>query len=139
MHRAWGGPVSRRLPIPDEDSGPFWQGCTEGVLRFQWCASCGELNWFPRRLCRRCGADDLEWRTAPGTGRIYTFSIVRRPPSPEFPPAYALALIDVDSGPRMMSHVRSIDDEVVRIGSLVTVEFERLSEDIALPVFVLGA
>jgi hypothetical protein len=39
----------------------------------------------------------------------------------------------------MMSHVRSIEHEVVRIGSLVTVEFERLSEEIALPVFVLGA
>ena len=137
MHRVGSGSVSRRLPVPDEDSTPFWQGCAEGQLRFQWCLSCGELNWFPRRMCRKCSSDALEWRAAPGTGCVYSFSIVHRPPSPEFPSSYALALIDVASGPRMMSHVRSSDLAGVRVGCDVAVEFEWLSDEIALPVFRL--
>ena len=130
--------MSRRLPVPNEDSGPFWDGCAAGRLQFQWCERCGELNWFPRRMCRNCHSDGLGWRAAPGTGTIYTFSVVHRAPGPEFASPYVLALIDVDDGPRMMSHVVAADPDQVRIGGAVAVEFERLSEAVALPVFRLS-
>jgi len=129
--------MSRRLPVPNEDSGPFWNACAEGRLQFQWCESCGELNWFPRRMCRSCHSDELRWRTVPGTGTIYTFSVVHRPPGPEFASPYVLALIDVNGGPRMMSHVIAVDPDNVWIGAAVAVEFERLSEAVTLPVFRL--
>ena len=124
----------RRLPVPTEDSHPFWEGCRAGVLRFQWCETCGQLNWFPRRMCRACSSDDLRWREVAGTGVVYSWSVVRRPPSDDFPVAYVLALIDVDGGPRMLSHVIGPVD-AVSVGMRVAVTFQSMSTDIALPVF----
>jgi len=86
-------------------------------------------------MCRVCSSDDLAWRDSTGHGTVYTFTVVHRAPSPGFPEIYVLALVDVDDGPRLMTHVVGCDPADVRVGMPVEVDFERLSDDISVPVF----
>jgi uncharacterized OB-fold protein len=125
----------RPLPVPTPDSEEFWQGCADGVLRMQRCRTCGELNWFPRGMCVNCSSDDLEWITLSGRAIVYSFSIVSRPPNDSFPPRYVLALVDLDEGPRMLTHLVDIEPEAVEIGLAVAVSFDRRSDEISLPMF----
>jgi hypothetical protein len=101
----------------------------------QVCGNCGEVNWFPRRMCRRCSSDALAWHESPGTGSVYSVTVVHRPPSSGFEAPYALALVDVDGGPRMMTHVVGCAPEEVTVGMPVVVDFDRLSDEISVPVF----
>jgi uncharacterized protein len=128
-------PGRRLMPVPTPDSEEFWRGCHEGVLRMQRCRACGTWNWFPRGLCVNCSSGQLEWITLSGTGTVYSFSLVARPPSGAFPASYLLALVELAEGPRMMTHLINVDPAEVRTGMQVAVEFERHADDIALPVF----
>jgi uncharacterized OB-fold protein len=125
----------RPLPVPTPDSEEFWAGCADETLRMQRCRSCDELNWFPRGMCVNCSRDNLEWITLTGRGTVYSFSIVSRPPNESFPPRYVLALVDLEEGPRMLTHLVDIEPEAITIGLPVAVSFERRSDEISLPVF----
>ena len=46
------------LPLPDEDSRPFWEGCRRGELLMQRCASCGRFRYTPRRMCPGCQSSE---------------------------------------------------------------------------------
>jgi uncharacterized protein len=127
------------VPMPTADSEVFWEGCRSGVLLIPRCRVCGELNWFPRAMCRRCSADDLEWVQMSGSGTVYSFSVVSRPPSPDLPDSYVLALVDLAEGVRLMTHIVDCPPEAVQIGLPVVLRFERLTDEISLPVFALAA
>jgi uncharacterized OB-fold protein len=123
------------IPIPTADSVVFWRKCKAGELAVPRCRVCGELNWFPRAICRSCSSTDLEWAPMSGHGTVYSFSVVDRPPSADLPPRYVLALVDLDEGVRLMTHVVDCDPSTVRIGMRVTVGFKSISDEVALPVF----
>jgi uncharacterized OB-fold protein len=118
------------------ETRPFWDGCGEGELRYQRCAACGRVQFYPRALCAGCGATDLAWERARGTGTVHAVTVVYRPPTPAFKAdvPYAIALVDVDEGFRMMANVVGVDPERVAIGDRVRVVFERRG-DVALPQF----
>jgi hypothetical protein len=124
------------VPVPTPDSDEFWAGCRAGELRIPRCRACGLLNWFPRSMCRQCSSEDLHWEAMSGRGQLYSFSVVRRSPSPDLPSPYVLALVDLDEGVRLMSHVVDIEPDDVRVGMDLAVSFRVVSEEIALPVFV---
>jgi uncharacterized OB-fold protein len=123
------------VPMPTADSEAFWDGCRRGLLLIPQCRVCGELNWFPRAMCRRCSADDLEWVPMSGAGTIYSFSVVSRPPAPDLPDSYVLGLVDLAEGVRLMTHIVDCPAEAVQIGLPVTLRFEQLTDEISLPVF----
>jgi uncharacterized protein len=124
------------VPESTPDSEPFWLGCRQGILQVQQCRSCGAMVWFPKAFCPTCGSRELHWTVLSGRGVIYSYSVVDRRVSDAFPDVYVLALIDLEEGPRFMSHVTEIDPSEVRIGMHVTVRFLALTELISLPIFV---
>lgn len=60
--------------------------------------------------------EELEWVEASGEGVIHSVTITRKKPPT---PSYAIALIDLAEGPRMMSRIDGIDPEQVTIGMAV--------------------
>ena len=127
--------MSATEPVPTADSEVFWARCKAGALCLPRCRACGELNWFPRAMCRYCSGTDMEWVPMSGRATVYSFSVVDRPPSPELPDRYVLALVDLDEGVRMMTHVVDCDPTEVRIGMRVSVLFQPVSDEISLPMF----
>lgn len=71
-----------------------------------------------------------------GDATIYSFTIVNQPGVTDGDESYVLALVDLVEGVRMMTHIDGIEFDQITIGLPVQVRFEKISEDIALPIFV---
>ena len=127
-------------PRPTALSEPYWQGCEQGELRMQFCTACQRYQFYPRAFCSACGASTLAWRALSGRGRIASFTVVRRAVSSAYEAPYIVALIDVEEGPRLMSHIVGIPAEDPRlcVGAAVAVEFQNWSHAVVMPVFRLS-
>ena len=108
------------------DSKPYWEAAQQGRLVFKKCLACGQIQFPPRHLCPKCWSDRSEWVTSAGTGRVYSYSIVRRAPSPAHAGKvpYVLAVVDLDDAPRMVTNIVGEDALGVKIGDAVKVVFE---------------
>jgi hypothetical protein len=128
---------AKPVPVPTAETLPYWEGCREGVLRYQFCTACRRPQFYPRVRCAGCGGAGLEWRVSRGLGTVHAVTVVHRAPQPAFGAdvPYAIALVDLDEGFRMMGNVVGGDPQAVAIGDRVRVTFERRGEA-ALPQFV---
>jgi uncharacterized OB-fold protein len=110
-------------PRPSEGtaSAPFWDATRARRLVVQRCAACAGYVWYPRAVCPACLSEDLAWVDVEGVGRVYSVSVHYRAPSAELADAvpYAVALVDLDEGPRLLSNVVGCDPEAVAIGDRV--------------------
>lgn len=86
-------------------------------------------------MCGACHADGVDWSRASGDGRIQSFTIVHRAPSEAFRGRvpYAIALVDMAEGFRMMMNVEADDLSALAIGAPIRVAFEAIENGIALP------
>jgi uncharacterized OB-fold protein len=132
-------PANVRVPVIDADSAPFWRGVAEHRLVAQKCAGCSRFVFYPRAVCPFCHSAELSWQELAGTGTVYSLTVSRRAPSPEFADLvpYVVALIDLDEGCRMMSNIVGYDAGLARCGSRVRVEFQQVADGQVLPMFVL--
>ena len=130
--------AERPLPSPAElDTAPFWAATRERRLTYQTCDACGSIVFYPRRHCTGCVGGNLAWHTASGRGSIYSFSVVRQSYHPFFRELvpYAVAWIDLEEGPRLLSNVVGVDDPgALRIGQAVEVQWEE-HEELNIPLF----
>jgi uncharacterized OB-fold protein len=129
--------AARDLPRPTPETAPFWDGCRAGKLLIQRCRACGHRQFYPRLLCTACSAPEPEWIEACGRAVIESFTIVRQAIAPDRAGDVpdVIALVRLDEGPAMMTNIVDCDPGEVAIGLPVRVAFERLSDDIHLPVF----
>ena len=129
------------LPVANADSKPYWDAARERRLVIRKCNSCGQLHFMPRHLCPACWSDQLEWVDATGAGSVHSFTIIRRASDPAFAPLvpYAVALIDLDEGPRMMANIVGANALEVAIGDRVQVSFEDRGTGAMLPQFIRAA
>jgi uncharacterized protein len=82
---------------------PFWQGLDEGRLLSMRCKSCGQQSFPPRNLCRGCWSTSLEWVELSTGGKLYSFTRIHVAPQAFRSDApYAIGIIDLDNGPRLM-------------------------------------
>lgn len=131
-------PDPQRVEPPiSKVSTPFWDATREKRLVIQHCTACEHAVWFPRVLCPECGGSELEWRDVEGRGAVYAVSVQYRPGNPTMKDRvpYAVALVDLDAGVRMMSNVVGGDPETVAVGDLVEAGWEPLSDGRHLLIF----
>jgi uncharacterized OB-fold protein len=124
------------LPVPDEDTQPFWDYCREGELRAQRCTACGRLRYPPRPTCPQCGSTELEWQRLSGRGKVYTYAISHQAVHPALNGRvpFTTLIVELDEGLRMTSNLVE-DSPPVEIGTPVEVVFERVTDEITLPRF----
>jgi uncharacterized OB-fold protein len=94
----------RARPQPTPETQHFWDGTRAGELRLQRCNACGKVYFPPRPFCPACAARDVAVFAASGKGRLYSYVIHHRP-VPGFTPPYAIAVVELDEGPRMMTNM----------------------------------
>ncbi|MGI5196707.1 OB-fold domain-containing protein [Streptomyces sp. CA-288835] len=125
----------RPRPVVNRDTASFWEGVARHRLLIQRCDGCKAMRfpWLPG--CNACGS--LDWHTveASGEGTVYSYVVMHHPPFPAFDPPYAVGLIELAEGVRMISNVVGVPHDEVRIGMPVRLEFERADEELDLPVF----
>jgi uncharacterized OB-fold protein len=125
----------RPRPVINRDNAGFWEGVREHRLLIQRCTACGTLRhpWLPG--CNTCGHPEWDTVEASGTGTVHSYVVMHHPPFPAFDPPYAVGLIELTEGVRMISNVTGVPYDKVRIGMPVRLEFKEYDEELVLPVF----
>lgn len=129
-------------PYADDLTQPFWDAALEGRLSAPKCDSCGTVVLYPQPYCFECQGSDFTWVDLPGTGTVYSFTIVRHPLAPELRGVvpYVSGVIELDgtqgAGARMLANIVDCDVDSVRIGDRVQVRFDMVSDTYAIPRFV---
>ena len=125
------------LPIPNEDSQPYWEGSQKDKLLLQQCQDCGRYRFPPQLMCPNCWSENTEWLESSGIGTIYTFGVVRRAIQPRWGDKipYVVALVQLDEGPTIFTNIVECTPEELAIGMPVEVVFDHVTSDIALPKF----
>lgn len=131
---------SRPLPLPTTDTLPYWRAAAEGRLVIQHCRDCGHRQFYPRAFCTKCLSEQTDWIEVEGSGHIYTFTVCRIAPSPAFAAAlpYAVAMVELKEGVRLLTNIVDSDISRVAVGAPVTVCFERIDDECTLPQFKLS-
>jgi uncharacterized OB-fold protein len=101
----------------------FREHLEDGRFMIQKCGKCGAFVFYPRLICTACGAGELVWHEASGSGTVYSTTVVRR--RPEQGGDYNVALIDLAEGPRLMSRVVDVPPAEVAIGMPVHAAVDR--------------
>jgi uncharacterized OB-fold protein len=127
-----GGP----LPNPTPETEHFWQGTREGELRLQRCLDCAHVYFPPRPFCPQCAHREVEVFPATGRATLYSYVINHRP-TPGHEPPYAIAVVQLEEGPRMMTNLIDCEQtpEALILDMPLSVRFEAMNEEISLPFF----
>ncbi|MBT2451145.1 bifunctional MaoC family dehydratase/OB-fold nucleic acid binding domain-containing protein [Streptomyces sp. ISL-43] len=125
----------RPRPVVNRDNQGFWDGVREHKLLIQRCTACAALRfpWLPG--CNACASPEWDTVEASGAGTVFSYVVMHHPPFPAFDPPYAVALVELAEGVRMVSNITGVPYDKVRIGLSVRLEFLRVDEELELPVF----
>ncbi|NDZ65074.1 bifunctional MaoC family dehydratase N-terminal/OB-fold nucleic acid binding domain-containing protein [Streptomyces cyaneofuscatus] len=130
----------RPRPVINRDNAGFWAGVAEHRLLIQRCTGCATLRfpWLPG--CNACGGQEWDTVEASGEGTVFSHVVMHHPSFPAFDPSgeggpYAVALIELAEGVRIVGNVVGVPYDKVRIGLPVRLEFLRTDPDLELPVF----
>jgi len=123
------------VPVPTALTEPFWAAARRGELVVPQCSACGLRFFVPEPACPRCLCGTWQYARTSGRGTVYSVTVVHRAPGPGFDTPFALAIIDLEDGPALLTHVVDCDPERVGIGMPVRVAFRPLSDGITLPCF----
>lgn len=90
----------------------------------------GKTYFPPRAVDPETGDTEFEMIKLPDTGKIVTYTVIRIAPEQwgdEAP--YALAIVELTDGTRLMGQVTDCDVEQVKIGMEVRIEFRRIQSE----------
>jgi len=129
--------ATRFEPAESVAGAPFWAATREQRLVLPWCTDCDRPHWFPRDVCPHCLSDAIEWRGASGNGTVYAVSVMPKPGNPVMAgrAPYAVALVDLAEGVRVMSEVVGRPPDDVTVGQPVEADWEPLTDGRNLLVF----
>jgi len=126
-------------PYADDVTQPFWDAAQKGKLVSSRCTACGTMVLPPQPCCFACQGRAFEWVDLPGTGSVYSFTIVRHPLRPDLQAVtpYVAAVIELDgtqgAGARLLANIIDVDPDTVRIGDKVKVVFDKISDTLTVP------
>ena len=128
---------SKPLPKIDERTRPHWEGNAVHELRVQRCDDCGTMRFPASRWCAHCLGEKTSWQTVSGKGKIWSWCVFHRAYFKGFEPEvpYAVALVELDEGPKMYSNLVGIPREQIKIGMRVRAVFDKVTDDVTLVKF----
>ncbi|MCZ2108708.1 MAG: Zn-ribbon domain-containing OB-fold protein [Dehalococcoidia bacterium] len=123
------------VPVPTPVTQPFWDATKDHRLLLQKCGN-GHVFYYARTHCPECLTNEVNWVEASGRGKLYSYTVARRPQSPEFAEdlPYIIAAITLEEGPRMTSLLVEADPDNVVIDGPVEVAWDDL-DGLSMPYF----
>jgi len=131
--------MSRRVPTPRGEERLFFDSAAAGTLVYQECLDCGARHGQPRTVCSACLSEDLVVVPCVGLGTVYSYTVVHRAGHPSFADRvpYAVVLVDLDEGVRVLADLVDRDLAELAVGSRVQALFEEKVDALVLPQFRL--
>ena len=129
---------SKPVPAITPEMRPFFEAAKRHELRVQRCTSCRVQRFPARAICSNCLSTDAEWVAVSGRGEIFSFNIMHQVYHPGFATEvpYAVVIVKLAEGAKMLSNLVGVPPSDVRIGQPVRVVFEDVSDEVTLPKFV---
>jgi len=131
------------VPVPDERSAGYWEAASRGVLALPRCARCSHLTLPAGAWCPHCGSTDPAWTTREidGAATVRSWTVVRDSFLPGFADDVPYVIVDVEldaePGLRLLGRLTDGADAPLHLGDRVTVAFDRLDDEFAVPAFTL--
>jgi len=125
-------------PAPlDPDAQRFWSSVAAGELRLQQCSDCRRFRHPPAPVCAACGSAQSTWTLSPGTGEVWSFTIVHPPTLAAFAgrTPYGAVVVRLDEGVFMVSNVVDCAPSELAVGARVELAITVVEDDLALPLF----
>ena len=129
-------PYSKPIPDPTPETQFFWDKAGEHELWIQRCNDCNHVYFPPRFNCPQCLSPNVEWTKASGNGMLYSYMINHRaPPGFEDEAPYAIAVVQLEEGPRMMTNIVGIENtpENLVLDMALEVTFDDSPPDVTIP------
>ena len=126
----------RAKPKPTPETQHFWDGTKAGELRLQKCGDCAKVYFPPRPFCPQCSSRNVAMFAASGKAALHSYVIHHRK-VPGFTPPYAIAVVELAEGPRMMTNIVDCPQtpEALVLDMPLEVTYLKMDEDISLPLF----
>ncbi len=127
-------------PRPEAESTPYWEGAKTHKLLLPRCNACGKFWFPPSQRCPHCLSSNFDWLPSAGQGRIYSFVVYHRVYHPAFEQdvPYAVAIIELDEGPRLLANIVGTPTDKIRCDMRVSVVFEERGDQ-TIPQFAVVA
>jgi uncharacterized OB-fold protein len=126
----------RPKPLPTPETQHFWDGLKRGELLLQRDKDTGEVYFPPRPFTPGTGNTNIEVFKASGKAILYSY-VIHANPAPGFTPPYAIAVVQLAEGPRMMTNIVDCDQtpEALVLDMPLELAPTQLDENITLPLF----
>ncbi len=107
-----------------------------GTGRRRTNCCCNAATTAPRPFCPVCASRNVSITKASGKATLYSYVIHYRP-VPGFTPPYAIAVVELEEGPRMMTNIVEAPQtpEALVLDMALEVVFEPQTDTITLPLF----
>ena len=128
---------AKPLPKIDERTKPHWEGNVVRELRVQRCDDCGTMRFPASRWCANCLSENTSWQKVSGKGKVWSWCVFHRAYFKGFESdvPYAVALVELDEGPKMYSNLVGIPRDQIKIGMRVRAVFDKVTNDVTLVKF----
>ena len=125
------------LPQVTPEMRPFWDAARRHELVVQRCTGCGTHRFPARDICSRCLSRDAAWTPVSGRGSVFSWAIMHQVYHPGFAAEvpYAVVVIELDEGARLVSNLVDCAPADIRAGMPVEVVFDDVASDVSLPKF----
>ena len=98
--------------MPDGPEATWRAALAEGRFLLQR-GRASKKAFFPPRIAEPGSGDETDWFEASGLGCVYSVTVVgQRPPAPN----YAVVLVELQEGPRLMSRIEGLAPDAIAIG-----------------------
>jgi len=128
---------AKPLPQVTPEMKPFWDAARRHELVVQRCTGCGTHRFPARDICSRCLSRDAAWIPVSGRGSVFSWAIMHQVYHPGFAAEvpYAVVVIELDEGARLVSNLVDCAPADIRAGMPVEVVFDDVAPDVSLPKF----
>ena len=126
----------RPKPLPTPETQHFWDGMKRGELLLQRDKDTGEVYFPPRPIVPGTGSTNIEVFKASGKAILYSY-VIHANPAPGFTPPYAIAVVQLEEGPRMMTNIVDCPQtpEALVLDMPLELVPTELDDTITLPLF----
>jgi uncharacterized OB-fold protein len=130
-----------RETFADQMTKPFWDAARQDRLAVPRCTQCGTFRLPPTPICYNCQSEAVEWVDLPGTGTVYSYTVVHHPLHPDLSAVvpYVSGIVELDGtqgeGARMLANIIDCDPGEMAIGAPVVIVFDHVNEDMSVPRF----
>ena len=108
----------RCLRLTDAEGGA-------GTLLGMRCNSCGVVVFGPATFCQSCASADLTEVELASDGTLYSYTIVRVPPSGwPGPVPYVLGEVELPEGPHVLAELIDCSHDALQVGMSVTLALQ---------------